>query len=66
LPAEESEEISEDENAAVKMQVLLGGLADAGFLQNSVKKESTATKENEYDSSGEYIERIWSLDLKVR
>ena len=48
------------------MQVLMGGLSDAGIIQDKLKTHSTAVKDLDIDSDGEYLERVWEQDLKIR
>lgn len=48
------------------MQILRGGLSEIGLLNNIVRKQSIVSKEVECDSSGEYLEHVWELDLKHR
>lgn len=64
--SEESESLSEESNNKVKMQILRGGLREIGLLHNNIRKQSIVTKEMECDSSGEYLEHVWELDLKHR
>jgi len=46
----------------------VGGLQDAGIIQNKplLTKHSSIVKDADLDSEGEYVDRVWEEDLKIR